>query len=397
MIKRYDLIEADIEDHDVFYLRRADSDGAYVLHEEHIAALEAVKATDTAPVSIVGGSEPFYLNSGKTIAVDVGFIASIIDLLEQHDHAMEDGESATAIAYANELSRVVFVQRSDGLDDCFRHHIATTIGWPAFSTRPGREMQMYEEGFKAGYRRCQSDNEEGFGEGEDWFTERTQRVVAKLRECLRAGAVDPLAIDNAIDLLIDQSKALALANPPAALEAVKATKVRALEWGADGSALTPFGTRYSVYQEFGLSRECWAVNALDGIFDTLELAKAAAQADYEQRVLSTLIPGDNLRKAVEGIDDDYMTSEHHHPGYVLIPTAKFEAIRDALVPSPALEAVKATVGTHAPSSGVNADLLKALKYVRRYLNPEDHDVSYVDDVIDNAEGRGLHATTKEGE
>lgn len=33
-----------------------------------------------------------------------------------------------------------------------------------------------------------------------------------------------------------------------------------------------------------------------------------------------------LRDAVEGIDDDYMTSEKHHPGYVLIPTAKFEQI-----------------------------------------------------------------------
>ena len=33
-----------------------------------------------------------------------------------------------------------------------------------------------------------------------------------------------------------------------------------------------------------------------------------------------------LLEAVEGIDDDYMTSEKHHPGYVLIPTAKFEQI-----------------------------------------------------------------------
>jgi hypothetical protein len=48
--------------------------------------------------------------------------------------------------------------------------------------------------------------------------------------------------------------------------------------------------------------------------------------------------------------------------------------------------------------GINTDLLEALKYVRRFLNPEDHDVSYVDDVIDKAEGRGLYATTAtEGE
>jgi hypothetical protein len=41
-------------------------------------------------------------------------------------------------------------------------------------------------------------------------------------------------------------------------------------------------------------------------------------------------PPSSLRAAVEGIDDDFMTSENHHPGYVLIPTAKFEAIRAAL-------------------------------------------------------------------
>jgi hypothetical protein len=34
-----------------------------------------------------------------------------------------------------------------------------------------------------------------------------------------------------------------------------------------------------------------------------------------------------LRAAIAGIADDYMTSENHHPGYVLIPTAKFEALR----------------------------------------------------------------------
>lgn len=38
---------------------------------------------------------------------------------------------------------------------------------------------------------------------------------------------------------------------------------------------------------------------------------------------------ERLREACAGIVDDYMTSEAHHPGYVLIPTAKFEAIRSA--------------------------------------------------------------------
>lgn len=34
-----------------------------------------------------------------------------------------------------------------------------------------------------------------------------------------------------------------------------------------------------------------------------------------------------MREVLIGIDEDYMTSEAHHPGYVLIPTAKFEQLR----------------------------------------------------------------------
>jgi hypothetical protein len=33
-----------------------------------------------------------------------------------------------------------------------------------------------------------------------------------------------------------------------------------------------------------------------------------------------------LEERVRGLADDYMTSEHHHPGYVLIPTAKFKEL-----------------------------------------------------------------------
>lgn len=38
---------------------------------------------------------------------------------------------------------------------------------------------------------------------------------------------------------------------------------------------------------------------------------------------------EELEGALSGIADDYMTSEQHHPGYVLIPTAKFEQLRSA--------------------------------------------------------------------
>lgn len=33
-----------------------------------------------------------------------------------------------------------------------------------------------------------------------------------------------------------------------------------------------------------------------------------------------------LENAIAGIDDDYMTSEKHHPGYVLIPVAVFDRL-----------------------------------------------------------------------
>lgn len=38
----------------------------------------------------------------------------------------------------------------------------------------------------------------------------------------------------------------------------------------------------------------------------------------------------SIQHACVGIDADYMTSEVHHPGYVLIPVEKFEAIRAAV-------------------------------------------------------------------
>lgn len=93
----------------------------------------------------------------------------------------------------------------DDLTDCFRHHITTTIGWLAFGARPGPEMQMYEEGFKAGYRRCQSDNEPEIGEEEDALSDRARRLVGKLRESIKAGAVQLADVEDAIDLIIDQS------------------------------------------------------------------------------------------------------------------------------------------------------------------------------------------------
>lgn len=93
----------------------------------------------------------------------------------------------------------------DDLTDCFRHHITTTIGWLAFGARPGPEMQMYEEGFKAGYRRCQSDNEMDLGEEEDGLSARARKLVRKLRESIKSGAAQLADVEDAIDLIVDQA------------------------------------------------------------------------------------------------------------------------------------------------------------------------------------------------
>lgn len=58
--------------------------------------------------------------------------------------------------------------------------------------------------------------------------------------------------------------------------------------------------------------------------DICELLDRIANATTAQPDIAALV------EAATGIDDDYMTSDAHHPGYVLIPTAKFEAIRAAI-------------------------------------------------------------------
>lgn len=57
-------------------------------------------------------------------------------------------------------------------------------------------------------------------------------------------------------------------------------------------------------------------------------------ADALRAIQSVLDREAGLRAACTGIDDDYMTSESHHPGHVLIPTDRFERIRAALSAGP---------------------------------------------------------------
>jgi hypothetical protein len=64
-------------------------------------------------------------------------------------------------------------------------------------------------------------------------------------------------------------------------------RVKPLEWNPF-EAETPFGYRYSIYEEGGMDRQCWAVNLVDGRFDSIQEARAAAQADFESRIMSAL-------------------------------------------------------------------------------------------------------------
>lgn len=85
----------------------------------------------------------------------------------------------------------------------------------------------------------------------------------------------------------------------------------------------------------------------DGRLDDVDLDAA----DAILRTLSTP-EAERLRMAIAGITDDYMTSEKHHPGYVLIPTAKFDEL-----------AALSTTPTPEASTG-------AAETVARILNPE---------------------------
>lgn len=60
-------------------------------------------------------------------------------------------------------------------------------------------------------------------------------------------------------------------------------------------------------------------------------------ADYDammcEDLASIATANAQLREACSGIAEDFMTSEGHHPGYVLIPTAVFERVADAVKPA----------------------------------------------------------------
>lgn len=70
--------------------------------------------------------------------------------------------------------------------------------------------------------------------------------------------------------------------------------VKPLEWRKDGEKVWKAGAITGTYgillRDDGLYslRMTWSLMAMDGLFDTLEAAKAAAQADYDARILSAI-------------------------------------------------------------------------------------------------------------
>lgn len=113
--------------------------------------------------------------------------------------------------------------------------------------------------------------------------------------------------------------------------------------------------------------------AVDCVADALARTRLAALASAPGGVIA----------AVRGITDDYMTSEVHHPGYVLIPTERFDMLREAeasLASAPAGDGVEPWKGANSVEQGVynhfmtgsqRGDLYTSVKCGRMNVNKPD--------------------------
>jgi len=115
--------------------------------------------------------------------------------------------------------------------------------------------------------------------------DRITRVRASLKS-LEAKLGDDHAriISEAEQLIYD------LTPPPAqnSVTAGQGVKVKPLEW-IDGAGLSYAQTNLvACYSVWDVEDGLWLCSLVDGQFPTIEAAKAAAQADYERRILSAL-------------------------------------------------------------------------------------------------------------
>lgn len=102
--------------------------------------------------------------------------------------------------------------------------------------------------------------------------------------------------------------------------------------------------------------------ALDEYISAALAEANEARSILQQAVLDRAAERDEANRqiaerdeALKGFDDDFMTSETHHPGYVLIPTAVFERVRALLSTEPAGGGEKADEGPCAICSDPDDD------------------------------------------
>lgn len=180
-------------------------------------------------------------------------------------------------------------------------------------------------------------------------------AINKAREAVPHGAIEALA-NNQRQLDMDgvevgvsrQAIDEVLAWIPVALSALDQPSsvrmgVKPLEWRDHRghtfpdtwTAKTPCGV-YEIEERSASDSPAYIATGPLHVFiadkDGLDDAKAAAQADYEARILSALDLSaiGAVLAAGKLMVDDHQTSEKHHPNHVLVPLNAFEAMRTAV-------------------------------------------------------------------
>jgi hypothetical protein len=80
------------------------------IFQQAFEAYDKVMATAPAPAEHMPGSG-FYLNSGRKVVMDEGFLTHVATLLEHNSFGEDSSDAFTATEYANEIYRILFAQR----------------------------------------------------------------------------------------------------------------------------------------------------------------------------------------------------------------------------------------------------------------------------------------------
>ena len=96
-----------------------------------------------------------------------------------------------------------------------------------------------------------------------------------------------------------------------------------------------------------------------------------------------------LRDAIQTMLDDHMTSETHHPGYVLVPTAAFEKARAAIL-SERRSFPQEHQRTQDLTDGLKS-LNDAMRYILAFYEPGQTHLDTNAWKLAEAEARAAHA------